>query len=230
MGKMGKSLKNSVSPEEVFGEYGADTLRLYEMAMGPLDADRPWNTRDIVGVHRFLQKLWRNVVDEGDGTLRVTEEPLGDELRRALHRTIAGVRVDMEGMRFNTAVAKLIELNNLVTRLDTTPRQVAEPLVLMVAPLAPHVAEELWSRLGHDASLVWEDFPVADPALLVEDEVELPVQVAGKVRSRITVAAGADAASVEAAALADGKVAAAIGGRPIQRIVVVPGRLVNVVV
>ncbi|MBA3302908.1 MAG: leucine--tRNA ligase, partial [Acidimicrobiia bacterium] len=234
MGKMGKSLKNAVSPEDVYGRYGADTLRLYEMAMGPLDAGRPWNDRDIIGVHRFLARLWRALVDESSGELRVVDAAPEPELRRLLHRTIAGVADDMEGLRFNTTVSKLIELTNALPRvvdaLGGTPREVAEPLVLLLAPLAPHVAEELWSRLGHDSSVVWADFPVADPALLVEETVELPVQVAGKVRSRVVVARGSSEDVVREAALADDKVVAAVGGREVRRVVVVPDRLVNVVV
>jgi leucyl-tRNA synthetase len=233
-GKMGKSLKNSVSPDDIYADYGADTLRLYEMAMGPLDAERPWNARDIVGVYRFLQRLWRNLVDESTGALTVTDDPAPDELRRQLHRTIAGVRDDMDGLRFNTAVAKLIELNNalgpVVRDTGGAPREVAEALVLMLAPLAPHVAEELWSRFGHADSLVWTDFPTADPALLVDDEVEVPVQVNGKVKARIRVAADAEAPAIEAVALADPAVVAALDGRAPKRVVVVPGRMVNIVV
>ncbi|MBW3575849.1 MAG: leucine--tRNA ligase [Actinobacteria bacterium] len=237
VGKMGKSLRNAVSPDAIRTAYGTDTLRLYEMAMGPLDADRPWNARDIIGVHRFLQKLWRNLVDEGSGDLRVAAAPPGEDLRRVLHRTIAGVRADMDGLRFNTAVAKLIELNNALTRTlaeggdgAAAPLEVAEAMVAMLSPLAPHVAEELWARLGHDTSVVWAAFPVADPDLLVDDETELPVQVAGKVRARVRVPTGADEAVVEAAVLADAGVQAALAGRPVRRAVVVPGRLVNLVV
>jgi leucyl-tRNA synthetase len=233
-GKMGKSLKNSVSPDDIYAEYGADTLRLYEMAMGPLDAERPWNARDIVGVYRFLQRLWRNLVDEETGAVTAVDRPAPDDLRRLLHRTIAGVRDDMDGLRFNTAVAKLIELNNalgpVARELGGTPREVAEPLVLMLAPLAPHVAEELWALLGHERSVVWTDFPEADQSLLVEAEVEIPVQIAGKVKARLRVAADADAATIESAALADPAVVAALDGRPVKRVVVVPGRMVNVVV
>ncbi|MEX2659691.1 MAG: class I tRNA ligase family protein [Acidimicrobiales bacterium] len=232
-GKMGKSLKNSVSPQEVCSQYGADTLRLYEMAMGPLDADRPWNARDIVGVHRLLQRLWRNVVEEETGELRVDDAPAGDGLRRTLHRTIAGVAADYDALRFNTAVAKLTELNNVLTKevgaTGRTPREVAEPLVLLLAPLAPHIAEELWSRLGHTDTVVWQPFPEADPDLLVAETVEIPVQVGGKVRARIQIPADADPAAVEALALADDKVVAALGDTPVQRVVVVPGRLVNIV-
>jgi leucyl-tRNA synthetase len=233
-GKMGKSLKNSVSPDEIYADYGADTLRLYEMAMGPLDAERPWNARDIVGVYRFLQRLWRNLVDEESGASTVVETEAPDDLRRLVHRTVAGVRDDMEGMRFNTAVAKLIELNNtlgpVARELGGTPREVAEPLVLMLAPLAPHVAEELWSRFGGEGSVVWTDFPEPDGSLLVDEQVEIPVQVAGKVRARILVPADADPATIEALALADPAIVTALDGRTPQRVIVVPGRMVNIVV
>jgi len=228
-GKMGKSLKNSVTPDDLYEEYGADTMRLYEMSMGPLEQSRPWETRAVVGMYRFLQRLWRNLLDEQTGNSRVADTPPDDATRRLLHRTIAAVRSDMDALRSNTAIARLIELNNHLVGLEDVPREIAEPLVLMVAPLAPHIAEELWSRLGHDRTLAYEAFPEADPALLVEDTVEYPVQVNGKVRSRVVVPAGAPAGDVEAAALADGKIAALVGGAAPKRVIVVPGRLVNVV-
>jgi leucyl-tRNA synthetase len=232
-GKMGKSLRNSVSPDEMCDSYGADTLRVYEMSMGPLDISRPWATKDVVGAQRFLQRLWRNVVDEQTGGLRVSDaEPTEADLR-ALHKAIAGTREDYTGLRFNTAGAKLIELNNHVTKVyvsaAATPRALAEPLVLMLAPLAPHIAEELWSRLGHEGSLAHGPFPVADERYLVQDTVEYPIQVNGKVRSRITVPAEASRDEVSAVALADEKIAALTGGAAPRKIVVVPGRLVNVV-
>ncbi len=229
-GKMGKSLKNAVSPDEMYEAYGADTLRLYEMAMGPLDASRPWETRDVVGMYRFLQRLWRAMVDETTGEVIVDDAPADEETRRLLHRTIDTVRREMDALRFNTTIAKLIELNNHITKLATTPREVAEPLVLMLAPLVPHVAEELWRMLGHDDTVTYTDFPVADPALLIDETVEYPVQVNGKVRGRITVPIDADRATVEAAALADSKVAAAIDGASPKKVIVVPGKMVNVVV
>ena len=231
-GKMGKSLKNAVGPDDIYADYGADTLRLYEMSMGPFDTSRPWGTRDIVGYYRFLQKLWRNLVDETDGASRVVDEPADDDTRRILHRTIDAVSADYDGLRFNTAIAKLIELNNHLTKVSGShvSREVAEPLVLMMAPVTPHVAEELWAQLGHAQSLAFEPFPVADPALLVDDVVEYPVQVNGKVRGHVTVAADAPPADVEAAALADTKVDAAVAGRVPTKVIVVPGRLVNIVV
>jgi leucyl-tRNA synthetase len=230
-GKIGKSLKNSVSPDEICDEYGADTLRVYEMSMGPLEASRPWAVKDIVGAHRFLQRVWRAVVDEETGEERVAEhEQLSDETLRLLHRTIAGVTDDYVALRNNTAAAKLIEYTNHLTKEGVTARAAVEPLVLMVAPLAPHLAEELWRRLGHDTSLAHGPFPQADPAYLVEDTVEYPVQVNGKVRGRITVAADADTATAEAAALADEKVAAFLSGAAPRKVIVVPGRMVNIVV
>jgi leucyl-tRNA synthetase len=231
---MGKSLKNAVAPDDIYRDYGADTLRLYEMFMGPLDASRPWNTADIVGVHRFLQRLWRNLVDEDTGELHVADAPADDETRRLLHRTIASVRDDMPNLRFNTAVARLFELNNHLTQVvqrdGAAPAEVAFAMVLMVAPLAPHIAEELWQRLGHESSLAYETFPAADPAWLVTEAVEIPVQVNGKVRARVAVAAGLDQAATEAAVRADAKVAELLAGKTERKVVVVPGRLVNFVV
>ena len=229
-GKMGKSLKNAVSPDDMYAEYGADTLRLYEMATGPLDASRPWETRDVVGMYRFLQRLWRNLVDEDSGDLVVVDTPADDDTITLLHRTIDVVRTEMDALRFNTAIAKLIELNNHVTKLDATPREIAEPMVLMLAPLVPHVAEELWAKLGHDDTLTYEGFPTADPARLIDDTVEVPVQINGKLRSRIVVATDADQATIEAAALADDAVVTALAGGAPKKVIVVPRRMVNVVV
>ncbi|MGW5727280.1 leucine--tRNA ligase [Nocardia beijingensis] len=230
-GKIGKSLKNAISPDEMCDLYGADTFRFYEMAMGPLDTSRPWATKDVVGAHRFLQRVWRLVVNEETGAVRVTDAAASEETLRLLHKTIAGVDEDFAALRDNTAGAKLIELTNHLTKSypDGAPRSVVEPLVLMLAPLAPHIAEELWERLGHTGSLAHGPFPVADPALLVEESVEYPIQVNGKVRSRIQVAADADNAAIEAAALADEKIAALLDGKPPRKLIVVPGRLVNIV-
>ena len=228
-GKMGKSLKNAVTPDDICQSFGADTLRLYEMAMGPLDASRPWETRDVVGMYRFLQRLWRNVVDEETGDVAVLDTDSTIDTQRLLHRTIAGVRDDMEALRFNTAIAKLIELNNHLTKLGGCPRDIADPLVLMVAPLAAHLAEELWAKLGHAESVAYQPFPTADPALLVAETVEYPVQVNGKVRGHVIVAAGTEPSGVEAAALADDKVIASLAGATPKKVIVIPGRMVNIV-
>ncbi len=228
-GKMGKSLKNAVDPDEMCAQYGADTLRLYLMAMGPLDASRPWESKDVVGVHRFLQRVWRNIVDEATGDVRLLPHDADEETVRQLHIAISGVREELDNLRFNTAIAKLIEFNNHLTKLGGCPQDMAEPLVKMLAPLAPHAAEELWQKLGHTESVTYEPFPVANPALLVADTVEYPVQINGKVRSRVTVAADADADTVQAVVLADEKVHAALAGGTPKKIIVIPGRMVNIV-
>ena len=178
----------------------------------------------------FLQRLWRNIVDEETGDLALLDRPADIETQRLLHRTIAGVRDDMEALRFNTAIAKLIELNNHLTKLGGCPVDVAEPMVLMVSPLAAHLAEELWAKLGHSESLAFQPFPTADPSLLVADTVEYPVQVNGKVRGHITVGVHLEASGVEAAALADPKVVAFLAGATPKKLIVVPGRMVNIVV
>jgi leucyl-tRNA synthetase len=233
-GKMGKSLKNVVTPDEMYEEFGADTFRLYEMAMGPLDASRPWNTRDVVGMQRFLQRLWRNLVNEDTGELAVTNDAAPEELMRHLHRTMAGVEADMSGLRFNTVIAKLIEFNNALTQhttaTGTSPRSLVEPLVQMLSPLCPHLAEELWHRLGHSTTVTYVPFPVADPALLVEDAIEVPVQVNGKVRGRISIAPDADDDAHIAAAMALENVVAALDGKTPLKTIVVRGRTVNIVV
>jgi leucyl-tRNA synthetase len=233
LGRMGKSRKNAVAPDEIYESYGADTLRLYEMFTGPLDQSRPWETTAIVGVYRLLQRIWRNVIDEDTGAITVSSDAPDLETQRALHRTIDAVRDGMEKMRFNVSIAKITELNNLLTARypdGGVPRSVVEPLVLLLAPLAPHVSEELWSRLGHPDSLATEPFPQADPALLVDETIEIPVQVNGKVRTRVHVPADADAAAVEAAARADDKVAALLDGATVRKVIAVPGRLINFVV
>ena len=228
-GKMGKSLKNVVTPDEMCEQYGADTFRLYEMSMGPLDMSRPWETRAVVGSQRFLQRLWRNVVDEETGELRVTDDAPDDELDTLLHRAIDGVRRDFEHLHFHTATAKLIELNNVLTRTGVAPREVVEPLVLMTAPLAPHIAEELWQLLGHDTTISFEPFPQADPAKLVQDTVTCVLQVLGKVRDRIEVAADIDEAALEELARANAKVLEFLGDKQIRKVIVRAPKLVNIV-
>jgi leucyl-tRNA synthetase len=232
-GKIGKSLKNVVNPDEFIENYGADTFRMFEMFSGPLEQSRPWDVKAIVGPFRLLQRVWRVVVDENTGEVHVSDDEVPEELNRLLHKTIHAVREGYETLRFNTSIARVTELNNAVTQAyphGGTPRPVAEALVLMLAPLAPHIAEELWSRLGHADSLAWADFPVADEALLVDETIEVPVQVNGKVRSKIVVPADADAEALEAAARADERVIAVLDGRETRRVVAVPGRLVNFVV
>ncbi|MFC7305586.1 leucine--tRNA ligase [Streptomyces monticola] len=230
LGKMGKSLKNAVTPDEMCAEYGADTLRLYEMAMGPLDVSRPWDTRAVVGQFRLLQRLWRNVVDEATGAVTVVDAEPDEDTLRALHKAIDGVRQDLEGMRFNTAIAKITELNNHLTKAGgPLPRSVAESLVLLIAPLAPHVGEELWRKLGSDSSVVHEDFPVADPAYVVDETVTCVVQIKGKVKARLEVSPSISDEELEKVALGDEKVVAALDGAGIRKVIVRAPKLVNIV-
>ena len=236
---MGKSLKNGISPDDIYSSYGADTLRLYEMAMGPLDGDRPWRADDITGMHRFLQRLWRLIIDETTGESRIPPalpgptpsaspapaESLDPVTARLLHQTIAAVRTDFEALRYHTAIARIIELTAHASRLPRVPRALAEPLVLMVAPLAPHVAEELWQRLGHPSSLAREPFPEADPALAGPASVTLPVQVNGKVRFTVEVPAAATRDDIaEALTRHPGYPA-----EEIARLVIVPGKIASIV-
>jgi leucyl-tRNA synthetase len=232
-GKMGKSLKNIVTPDEMYDEFGADTFRLYEMSTGPLEASRPWNTRDVVGMQRFLQRVWRNMVDEDTGELHVSDGAAPLALQRELHKAIHGVGNDLEHLRFNTAISKLIELNNVLTiyvnETGSTPREVAVQMTQMLSPLCPHMAEEIWQRLGRTESLTYMPFPKADPQMLVHDTIEIPVQVNGKMRSKLSVAADVSDDELRALALADEKVVQMLAGATPSKIIVVPKRLVNIV-
>lgn len=238
-GKMGKSLKNAVAPDEICADYGCDTMRLYEMSMGPLEASKPWNPRDIVGSQRFLARLWRNLLDENTGASRVKQEPCDAATTRKMHKTIIGIRQDMERLSFNTAVARLIEFNNHLSDYANKPDggvpiEAARAMILMLAPFAPHASEELWHRVvqhgsGARQSIAHEEYPVGDPALAADDSIEVPIQIQGKVRHRISVPAGADAKAMEAAAMADAKVQELLGGKTPKRVIVVPGKLVNIV-
>lgn len=227
--KMSKSLKNVINPDDVIAEYGADTFRLYEMFMGPLEASKPWNTRDVPGVHRFLNRVWRMVAGDEDHPPMLAEEG-SQEIERALHRLIRKVGEDIEAMKFNTAIAAMMEFVNAVYKAEKLSRNQAERFVLVLAPFAPHLAEELWWRLGHDQSLAYEPWPVWDPELAREDMIEVPVQVNGKLRGRITVRAEAAKEEILAAARAAPGVSAHLEGKSIQREIYVPGKLVNFVV
>ena len=230
--KMSKSLKNVINPDDVVGEYGADTLRLYEMAMGPLDASKPWNTRDVPGVHRFLHRAWRLVVDPETAELAgaVQDVKPKEKLNRLRHKTIKKVGEDIEEMAFNTAISTLIVLVNELTPMKVRPREVVEDLVLLLSPLAPHIAEELWERLGHDESLAYEGWPRYDEALTREKQMELAVQVNGKLVERLAIEADADDEAISEAAKALEKVARQIEGKEIGKLIIARPRVVNIVV
>ena len=232
--KMSKSRGNVINPDDVIKEYGADSLRLYEMFMGPLEATKPWSMRGVEGVYRFLGRVWRLFIDERSEQMRLAESvkdvPPERETLRKLHQTIQKVTADLDGMRFNTAIAAMMEFTNHLTPLAVRPRSALEPFVLLLSPFAPHLAEELWSALDHKETLAYAPWPAFDPALAREDEIEVPVQINGKVRLRLVVPTDIDAKALEALALADPKVIELLGGKPPRKVIVVLKKLVNIVV
>jgi len=230
--KMSKALRNVVNPDEIIAQYGADTFRLYEMYMGPLETSKPWNTRDVPGLFKLCQRIWRLFVDESNGELSpaITNDPPEAASLRALHKAIKRVTEDIEALKFNTSIAAMFDFVNVMTPLKQRSRAVLEPFVLVLAPFAPHLAEELWSRLGHGGTLAYEAWPTFEENLARDEQIEIAVQVGGKIKSRVMVAADADEAGVEAAALADPKVVAAIGGKAVRKVIVAKGRLVNILV
>jgi leucyl-tRNA synthetase len=232
--KMSKSRGNVINPDKVIGEYGADSMRLYEMFMGPLEATKPWSMRGVEGVYRFLNRVWRLIIDDRAAELKLAEQvkdcaPDKETLRK-LHQTIKKVTEDLDGMRFNTAIAAMMELSNHLTRLDARPREVLATFLLLLAPFAPHLAEELWQALGQKETLAYEPWPRFDELLTKADEIEVPVQVNGKLRSKVTVAVDIDAKALEQLALADARIQELLAGKPPKKVIVVPKKLVNVVV
>ncbi len=232
--KMSKSRGNVINPDSVVSEYGADSLRLYEMFMGPLEAVKPWSMKGVEGVYRFLCRAWRMIVDDAAESAvldpRIQDVAPTRDQARAVARAVAAVTDDFEALRFNTAISRLMEFVNAFTGSEVRPKRAMETFTLLLAPLAPHLAEELWRILGHDETLAYAPWPTFEPALLVDDEVEVPVQVNGKVRARVVVPAGADATALEAAARGSDRVAPLLDGKTIRKVVVVPGKLVNFVV
>ncbi len=232
--KMSKSRGNVVNPDQVVAEYGADALRLYEMFMGPLESVKPWSMEGVSGVRGFLDRVWRMMIDERAEEVRpaaaVQDVAPTEEQNRMLHRTIKAVTEDIDQMAFNTAIARMMEFTNFFLKQDPRPRCALETFVLLLSPFAPHLAEELWQTLGHERTLAHEPWPEYDEALIREETIEVPVQVNGRVRSRVRVPAEADQAALEAAARADERIAQLVEGKRVVRVIVVPGRLVNIVV
>ncbi|MHC4749353.1 MAG: leucine--tRNA ligase, partial [Planctomycetota bacterium] len=230
--KMSKSRGNVVNPDNVIADYGADSMRLYEMFMGPLEAIKPWSMQGVEGVHRFLQKLWRAVVDKDTGELDETvKQAQADEATlRLLNQTIKKVGDDIESFGFNTAISAMMIFVNHLNKQSIMPKAVVEKLVLILAPFAPHIAEELWEKLGHTESLAYEPWPEYDSELIKEKEVELAVQVNGKIKDRIVVSADADEEQIKQKALSGKKVIAAMSGKEPKKIIVIKSRLVNIVI
>jgi leucyl-tRNA synthetase len=229
--KMSKSRGNVVNPDDVVAQYGADSLRLFEMFMGPLEDVKPWSTRGVEGVHRFLSRVWRLFIRD-DGTIDPTIQPMGvsDSLERLYHATVKKVGEDIESLRFNTAIAQMMIFINDVMKTELRPRQFLEPFILILAPFAPHLAEELWEHLGHRTSLAREPWPAYDPAKLIQATVEVILQVNGKVRGKMEVAAGLREEDLEARARADESIRKHMEGKKVVKAIVVKNRLVNLVV
>jgi leucyl-tRNA synthetase len=232
--KMSKSRGNVINPDSIVKEYGADSLRLYEMYMGPLEDPKPWSMQDVNGVYNFLNRVWRLLIDEyaekPELSASVVDRPPTEDENRMLHRTIDAVTGDIAKLKFNTAIARMMEFTNFFTKLADRPRSVLEKFVLLVSPFAPHMAEELWQALGHTETLAYEPWPKFDPALAREDTIEVPVQINGRVRSKLSVPTDADAKALETAARADARIAELLAGKQIVKAIVVPGRLVNFVI
>jgi len=229
--KMSKSRGNVVNPDKVITDYGADSMRLYEMFMGPLEATKPWSMQGVEGVHRFLNKFWRAAIDENSGNLNssIKDVEADEETQRLLHQTIKKVTQDIDNFRFNTAISQMMIFVNHLGRLETKPKKAIETFVLVLAPFSPHVAEELWQKFGHTNTLAHEKWPKFDENIAKEKEIELAVQVLGKIKDKIVVSADADEEQIKQKALACEKVAAAISGKEIKKIIVIKSRLVNII-
>jgi leucyl-tRNA synthetase len=239
--KMSKARGNVINPDEVVKQYGADSLRLYEMFMGPLEATKPWSMRGVEGVFRFLNRVWRLVIDDRMEEVKLLDavqdvEP-DTETRRLLHATIQRVTNDLETMSFNTAIAAMMELSNHLTKQTVRSSSVLKTFMLVLSPFAPHLAEEIWSVLNGRAgsasdrsTLAYEPWPSYDESLLKAETIEVPVQINGKVKSKLTVSADLDQADLEKLARGDEKIIPLLEGKTIRRVIVVPGKLVNLVV
>ncbi|MDW0117133.1 leucine--tRNA ligase [Sporosarcina thermotolerans] len=227
--KMSKSLGNVINPDDIVHSHGADTLRLYEMFMGPLDASKEWSTNGLDGARRFLDRIWRLFVNE-DGTLssKIGGTP-GGALEKVYHQTVKKVTEDFEGMRNNTAISQMMVFINEGYKVDSIPKEFVEGFVIMISPITPHLAEELWEKLGHSESICYVAWPSFDESKLFDDTVEVAVQINGKVRAKINVAKDITKEELEKVALEDDQVKQWIDGKELKKVIAIPGRLVNIV-
>ena len=227
--KMSKSKGNVVNPDQIIESHGADTLRMYEMFMGPLEASIAWSTNGLDGSRRFLDRVWRLLMDEEQLSAKVTDANDG-KLEKIYHQTVKKVTDDFEGLRFNTAISQMMVFINEGYKVDSVPKEYVEGFVKLLSPIAPHVAEELWEKLGHEGSVAYENWPQYDESKLIDDVVEVVVQVNGKVKTKLTIAKDSTKEQLETAALADEHVQKAADGKQVRKVIVIPGKLVNVVV
>jgi leucyl-tRNA synthetase len=230
--KMSKSRGNVINPDKVVTDYGADSMRLYEMFMGPLEAIKPWSMQGVEGVYRFLQRTWRMIVDENTGELveAVKDADADEATLRLLHQTIKKVGDDIETFGFNTAISQMMIFVNHLSKQEIRPKAVVEKFILVLSPFAPHIAEELWERLGHTSTLAYQPWPEYDRQLIKEKEIELVVQVNGKIKDRIIISADAEEEQIKQKALACAKVQKALGRKQPKKIIVIKSRLVNIVI
>ncbi|CAM3440122.1 leucine--tRNA ligase [Marinicrinis lubricantis] len=228
--KMSKSRGNVINPDDIVQTFGADTLRMYEMFMGPLEATKPWNTNGVEGTYRFLNRIWRLFINEsGELNEKIQDTEGSAEFQRTWHKTVKKVSEDLEGLRFNTAISQLMIFVNEAYKADVLPRKAMENFVQMLSPLAPHIAEELWARLGYSESITYVPWPDYDEKLTVEDEIEIVVQVNGKIVERMSIASDTEPKQMEELALNHDKVKAAIQGKSVRKVIAVKGKLVNIV-
>ncbi|MDR3128360.1 MAG: leucine--tRNA ligase [Bifidobacteriaceae bacterium] len=229
-GKMGKSLKNVITPDQLYKLAGADTFRIYEMSMGPLDISRAWETRAVIGAQRFLQRLWRNVINEQTGKLIIVDSKMLPDTVKLLHQTIAAVKTEVENIRLNTAIAKLIEYNNHLTTLKKVPKSAVEPLIIMLSPFAPHIAEELWSKLGYKQTITYVDFPQFEPKFLEDDLVTCVVQINGKVRAKLEVNSNISKGDLANFIMSSPKVKQFLEGQTLIKTISVPPKIFSIVI
>ncbi|EHO45750.1 Anticodon-binding domain protein [Lentilactobacillus kisonensis F0435] len=228
--KMSKSKGNVINPDDIVSKYGADTLRVYEMFMGPIDAAKPWSEEGINGAHHWLDRVWRLMIDDNNHLRdRVTTFNDG-KLDKIYNQTVKIVSDDFEHMRFNVGISQMMVFINDAYKADALPIAYMEGFVKMLSPIAPHIAEELWQLLGHDGTITYEKWPTYDPNKLVEDQVQMVVQVNGKVRSHLKVARDEDKAKIEELARNDEHVQRYTDGKTIRKVVVIPNKIVNIVV
>ena len=232
--KMSKSRGNVINPDDIVQNYGADALRLYEMFMGPLEQSKPWSMQGVSGVKGFLDRAWRMIIDQHAEEIclhpGVSQETPSKEANKVLHKTIKAVTEDLEKMSFNTAISRMMECVNYFTKQDARPQALMESFVLLLAPFAPHISEELWHALGHPNSLAYEPWPAFDEALTVDEQIEIPVQINGKVKVKIQVPRDTSKDALETLARDDQRVEKLIGSAAVMKVIVVPGRLVNFVI
>jgi len=229
--KMSKSRGNVVSPDEVIDEYGTDAFRLYEMFMGPLAQVKPWKTDGLEGTYRFLQRLWRLLISEEGGIEKnITEKEITPELNQLIHETIREVTEDLERLEFNTAIAKMMELLNEFYKLREIPKQAVKTFILLLAPFAPHIAEELWEKLGNAGTLAYEPWPTFDPKIAQKSMVNVAIQVNGKIRDKVDFPADISKEKLEKEALQLESIQKFLDGKKPKKVIVVPGRLVNILV